>query len=180
MQEMLHQNNVSRTLLNYWVSTNYNELKNICYKFSTSEEVDDLLHVCIEQFFKNKKVIDVPDKEKLYFFTRIVRNQYKSKTSSYHYTYRKYQFNELYPTKDIEDEQYQENKIDIDWVMNQIEEDKKAGDWYFSRLFEIYIELNCSVTNTSNKTSIPINSVSRDLNKYRKRLKQLRNKQLNN
>lgn len=174
MQEILFQNNVPKTLLNYWVSTNYNELKNICDKFSTPEEVDDLLHICIEQFLKNKKVIDVPDKEKLYFFTRIVRNQYKSKTSSYHYTYRKYQFNELFPTKEIVDEQYEENEIDLEWVMNQIEKDKMDGDWYFSRLFEIYISLNCSVTNTSKKTSIPINSVSRDLNKYRKRLKQLR------
>jgi hypothetical protein len=81
--------------LNDWLSNNYNELKNICNKFSTPEEVDDLLHLCIEQFIKNKKVEQIPDKEKLYFFTKIVRNQYHSKSSKYHYTYRRYQFNDV-------------------------------------------------------------------------------------
>ena len=79
---------------------------------------------------------------------------------------------------DIPEIEYKENEFNMDWVMNQIREDKKKGEWYFARLFQIYIELNCSVTKTSQKTSIPINSVSRDLNKYRKRLKQLRNVQL--
>jgi hypothetical protein len=160
--------------LNDWLSKNYNELKNICSKFSTSEEIDDLLHLCVEQFIKNKKVEDIPDNQKLYFFARIVRNQYHSKSSQYHYTYRRHQFNEIYET-DIADTEYQETEFDLSWVYNQIEKDKKTGDWYFSRLFEIYIEQNCSVTKTSQKTSIPINSVSRDLNKYRKKLKKLRN-----
>ena len=34
---------------------NYNELKNICSRFSTTEEVDDLLHLCLEEFMKNIK-----------------------------------------------------------------------------------------------------------------------------
>jgi hypothetical protein len=160
--------------LNDWLSNNYNELKNICSKFSTPEEVDDLLHLCIEQFINNKKVHQIPDKEKLYFFTKIVRNQYHSKSSKYHYTYRRYQFNEIVEN-DISDIEYEESKFDMDWVIKQIEEDKKNGEWYFSRLFEIYIEQDCSVTKTSKKTSIPINSVSRDLNKYRKQLKLRRN-----
>jgi hypothetical protein len=165
--------------LKHWISENYSELKNICSRFSTTEEVDDLLHLCLEEFMKNKRVTEIPDNQKIYFFTKIVRNQYNSESSKYHYTYRKYKFNDMVES-DIPEIEYQEDQFNMEWVMNQIEEDKKAGNWYYSRLFEIYINLKCSVTNTSKKTSIPINSVSRDLNKYRKHLRMLRDKKLNN
>jgi DNA-directed RNA polymerase specialized sigma24 family protein len=155
--------------LNDWLSNNYNELKNICSKFSTPEEVDDLLHLCIEQFINNKKVHQIPDKEKLYFFTKIVRNQYHSKSSKYHYTYRRYQFNEIIDN-DIAEIEYQEDEFNMNWVHEQL----KTIDWYYGRLFELYIEEGCSVTRLSKRTTIPINSVSRDINKVRRQLKQLR------
>jgi DNA-directed RNA polymerase specialized sigma24 family protein len=155
--------------LNDWLSKNYNELKNICNKFSTPDEVDDLLHLCIEQFIKNKKVHQIPDKEKLYFFTKIVRNQYHSKSSKYHYTYRRYQFNEMVDNN-IAEIEYQEDEFNMDWVHEQL----KTIDWYYGRLFELYIEEGCSVTKLSKRTTIPINSVSRDINKVRRQLKQLR------
>lgn len=155
--------------MNDWLSKNYNELKNICNKFSTPDEVDDLLHLCIEQFIKNKKVHQIPDKEKLYFFTKIVRNQYHSKSSKYHYTYRRYQFNEIIDNN-IAEIEYQEDEFNMDWVYEQL----KTIDWYYGRLFELYIEEGCSVTRLSKRTTIPINSVSRDINKVRRQLKQLR------
>lgn len=155
--------------MNDWLSKNYNELKNICNKFSTPDEVDDLLHLCIEQFIKNKKVHQIPDKEKLYFFTKIVRNQYHSKSSKYHYTYRRYQFNEIIDNN-IAEIEYQEDEFNMDWVHEQL----KTIDWYYGRLFELYIEEGCSVTRLSKRTTIPINSVSRDINKVRRQLKQLR------
>jgi ribosomal protein S19E (S16A) len=70
--------------------------------------------------------------------------------------------------------EYEESPIDLDWVKTQIEKDKKGEDWYYARLFEIYIQQGCSVTNTSKLTSIPINSTSRDINKYRKHLNRIR------
>jgi DNA-directed RNA polymerase specialized sigma24 family protein len=155
--------------LNDWLSNNYNELKNICSKFSTPEEVDDLLHLCIEQFIKNKKVHQIPDKERLYFFAKLVRNQYHSKSSKYHYTYRRYNFNEIVES-DIPDIEYQEDEFNMDWVKQQL----RTIDWYYGRLFELYIEEGCSVTKLSKRTTIPINSVSRDINKVRRQLKQLR------
>lgn len=156
--------------MNDWLSNNYNELKNICNKFSTPDEVDDLLHLCIEQFIKNKKVHQIPDKEKLYFFTKIVRNQYHSKSSAYHYTYRRYHFSEMVES-DIPDIEYEEEPFNLNWVHEQL----KTIDWYYGRLFELYIEEGCSVTRLSKRTTIPINSVSRDINKVRRQLKQLRN-----
>ena len=156
--------------MNDWLSENYNELKNICNKFSTPEEVDDLLHLCIEQFIKNKKVNEIPDKEKLYFFVKIVRNQYHSRSSKYHYIYRRHQFNQIVDI-DIPDIEYQEDEFNMNWVKEQL----KTIDWYYGRLFELYIQEGCSVTKLSKRTTIPINSVSRDINKVRRQLKQLRN-----
>ena len=131
--------------------------------------MDDLLHLCIEQFIKNKKVHQIPDKERLYFFAKLVRNQYHSKSSKYHYTYRRYNFNEIVES-DIPDIEYQEDEFNMDWVKQQL----RTIDWYYGRLFELYIEEGCSVTKLSKRTTIPINSVSRDINKVRRQLKQLR------
>jgi len=156
--------------LKHWISENYSELKNICSKFSTQEEVDDLLHLCLEEFMKNKRVKEIPDEQKIYFFTKIVRNQYNSESSKYHYTYRKYKFNDMVES-DIPEIEYQEDEFNMEWVQEQL----KTIDWYYARLFQLYIDEGCSVTKLSKRTTIPINSVSRDINKVRRQLKQLRN-----
>jgi DNA-directed RNA polymerase specialized sigma24 family protein len=156
--------------LKHWISENYSELKNICSKFSTEEEVDDLLHLCLEEFMKNKRVTEIPDDQKIYFFTKIVRNQYNSESSKYHYTYRKYKFNDMVE-KEIPEIEYQEDEFNMEWVQEQL----KTIDWYYARLFQLYIDEGCSVTKLSKRTTIPINSVSRDINKVRRQLKQLRN-----
>ncbi len=59
--------------------------------------------------------------------------------------------------------------------MKQLDEIKQGKDWYYGRLFELYIELGCSITKLSERTTIPINSVSRDINKIRKILNKKRN-----
>jgi RNA polymerase sigma factor (sigma-70 family) len=151
------------------------ELKKICRGILKNkiELLDDLFQVAIEQFLKNKKVIDLPDKERLYFFARIVRNQYNSNSSKYHYTYRKHHFADIIPIEELEipDEVYEEIPIDMNWVKKEL----SKLDWYYSRLFELYIEEGCSVTKLSKRTTIPINSVSRDINKVRKELNKRRN-----
>lgn len=156
--------------MKHWISENYSELKNICSRFSTTEEVDDLLHLCLEEFMKNKRVTEIPDNQKIYFFTKIVRNQYNSESSKYHYTYRKYKFNDMVDI-DIPEVEYEEDQFNMEWVQEQL----KKIDWYYARLFQLYIDEGCSVTKLSKRTTIPINSVSRDINKVRRQLKQLRN-----
>ena len=156
--------------MKHWISENYSELKNICSRFSTTEEVDDLLHLCLEEFMKNKRVTEIPDNQKIYFFTKIVRNQYNSESSKYHYTYRKYKFNDMVDV-DIPEVEYEEDQFNMEWVQEQL----KKIDWYYARLFQLYIDEGCSVTKLSKRTTIPINSVSRDINKVRRQLKQLRN-----
>lgn len=160
-------------LLNDWITNNHNELKKICKRITKGQEYDDLLQLCIEQFIKNKRVNEVPDNQKLFFFTRIVLNNFNSKTSHYYRQYKKFNFSSI-ENVEVEYLEYEESPIDLDWVKRQIEKDKKGEDWYYARLFEIYIQQGCSVTNTSKLTSIPINSTSRDINKYRKHLIKIR------
>ena len=156
-----------------WVGRNYDRLKQISRRVSKNNNSEELLHFCIEQYLKNPKVSGLTEQHKFYFFTKIVTNNYRSNTSPYASTYRKHNFQEL-NNIDIQDVPYEEFD-ELQWVYDQIEKDKRTKDWYYSRLFELYIEEDCSILKTSNRTTIPRNSVSRDINKYRKILKQRRN-----
>ena len=168
------KNIISKILINFWVTTNFNELKSICSKITKGEDYDDLLQLCIEQFLKNHKVVDIPDKEKLFFFARIVRNNYNSNSSPYYHTYRKFKFTEI-DNLDIEYLELEEPVINLEWVKDQL----NHLDWYFKRLMEMYIEEGCSITRLSKRTTIPLNSVSRDINKVRRILNQKRKEELN-
>ena len=161
-------------MLSDWIQQNFSELKIICNKITRGKEDDDLLQLCVEQFLKNQKVNNIPDKEKLFFFARIVRNNYNSNSSKYYHTYRKFKFSEI-GNIDIQYLEVEEPIIDLDWVKDQL----NNLDWYFKRLMELYIEEGCSITKLSKRTTIPLNSVSRDINKVRKILNQKRKEELN-
>lgn len=164
-------------MLSTWIENNYFQLKKICDKYSTGIDTEELCQSCIEQFMKNKKTDSIDDSQKIFFFTRIVTNNAASKSSPFYKENRSFKFSEFLD-KDIPDEPYQEFD-EWEWVKEQLNYDKRKGDWYYARLFEIYISLGCSVSQTSKVTTIPINSVSRDLNKYRNLLKQRRKERIN-
>ena len=165
---------LTKILNNIWIESNFDELKKICRSVSRQNDIDDLLQTCVEQFLLNKKTAELSSNQKLYFFTRIVHNQYHSKTSKFYYHFKR-SFNTLYDETEIVDEDYQEPEVNLEWVMKQLDEIKQGKDWYYGRLFELYIELGCSITKLSERTTIPINSVSRDINKIRKILNKKRN-----
>ena len=160
-------------MLNEWITQNLDELKKICSSISRSNDSEDLLQLSVEQFLSNKKVSSIPDKEKLFFFARIVRNNFNSQSSPYYHQYKKFQF---IPIDNIEIQYLEEEEpiISLEWVQEEL----KKLDWYYKRLMELYIEEGCSITKVSKRTSIPLNSVSRDINKIRKILRQQRNVQL--
>ena len=162
-------------MLNDWIENNFNELKKICSRVAKGQDSDDLFQLSIEQFLKNQKVADIPDKEKLFFFARIASNNFNSNSSPYYHTYRKFKFSEI-DNVDIQYLEYEEPVVDLDWVKKELNQ----LDWYFKRLMELYIEEGCSITSLSKRTTIPINSVSRDINKVRKILNNKRKEELKN
>lgn len=161
-----------RILNNIWITQNYNELRKICKSVTKSDDIDEIFQVCIEQFLINKKTEQLEHDHKFYFFSRIVKNQYYSKTSKY-YTIVKNNTTE-FKDIDIKDTQYEEPEIDLKWVNEELHKLKQTNDWYYGRLMELYIEEGCSISKLSRKTTIPINSVSRDINKVRKLLRKKR------
>lgn len=161
--------------MNKWVEENYSRIKTICNKFNINIDTDDLCQSCIEQFLKNKRAKDIPDNKKIYFFTRIVMNNAASKSSNFYYENRNHKLVELFNV-DIEDK-IEEDIITLDWVKELIEKGKKE-EWYYWRLMELYIEEGCSLTKLSKRTTIPLNSISRDIHKIKKILIKERNKKL--
>lgn len=161
-------------MINSWIEKNYKELQKICKAVSKQTDANDLCQICIEQFITNKKVKLIPEDSWLYFFTKIVQNNYYSKSSQYYYTYNKIKFSNEEQIKEMEEQPYEESPIDLTWVKDQL----KTMDWYSKKLFELFIEENCSISKLSQRTTIPLNSVSRDINKVRRELIKRRNKKL--
>ena len=158
--------------MNSWIENNYDRLYQITKYISKNNDVEELFQVCIEQVYKNKKFQDLIEEHKFFFWARIVRNNYYSFSSPYGRLYKNRQ-TEDFKDPNIPDVEYEEFD-ELKWVEEQISLDKKTPNWYYARLFEIYIDQGCSISKTSKKTTIPLNSVSRDVNKYRKWLKERR------
>ena len=150
--------------MNDWIGQNINELRKICNSISRQNNVDDLLQVCIEQLLKSKRIHEVPETERLFFFARIVRNNFNSKTSKFHKIYRKNNFVELSSNIDIPQEEYEEPVLSIEWVLEELELLKKE-DWYLATITLHYFSEDCNLTRLSKKIGIPINNLSRDIKK---------------
>ena len=153
-------------MLNDWIEENITELRKICNRVAKQNNTDDLLQVSIQQFLTNRKITLVPNGEKLFFFARIVRNNFNSKTSKYHKIYRKTNFVELGSNIDIPQEEYTDPILTIEWVLNELEEMKKY-DWYLAQITLHYFAEDCNLTRLSKKIGIPINNLSRDIKKVK-------------
>ena len=159
-------------MLNDWIQQNINELIKICSSISRQNNVDDLLQVCIEQLLKSKRIHQVPESERLFFFARIVRNNFNSKTSNYHKVYRKNNFVELSSNIDIPQEEYEESILSIEWVLEEVDKIKQY-DWYLGQIFLLWLSRGANLTQLSKATGIPINNLSRDI----RQVKSILNKQ---
>ncbi len=153
-----------------WLEHNYNDLRDMVLKIIKDDQnIDDFYHHILEDILvKQSKMDTLPDNEKKYYFIRIVKNQYYSKTSPYYYRYKKSQIKR-------EDLDTNLNEIpddvsptlpDMDWVKNEL----KNLDWYERELFLLYMELG-TMTKVSKKTTIPLNTVSRQVGNIKQHLR---------
>jgi excinuclease UvrABC helicase subunit UvrB len=153
-------------LLNDWIEENILHLQKICQSVSKNNDSSDLCQICLEQLLKSKTINNVPDEQKLYFFARLVRNNFNSKTSRYHKVYRKTNFVELGSNMDISNEDYTDSVLTIEWVLEEIEKIKQY-DWYLGQITLHYFAEDCNLTRLSKKIGIPINNLSRDIRKIK-------------
>jgi hypothetical protein len=160
-----------------WFNKNYEKLKTICRSITKENDVDELLHFCIDIVITNDKFNKIEDeKGKIFYFTRIVLNNWKSISSPYYMTYRrKYTSTNDYEVQTPEIELDEEVEIDLEWVRNELET-LKRNEWYYGRLFELYVEEGCSLTKLNKRTTISLPTLSRDINRVRGILKDKRKK----
>jgi len=166
------KNIIEKILITVWIENNHKELVKICQSITKQNDIEDLLHLCILQVYQSKKFQDVPDKQKLYFFSVIVKNNFNSKSSAYYRQFKR-KFEEIPEKFEIVEEEYKESPFNLEWVHKEL----KKMDWYYGRIFQLYIEENCNLTKLSKRTSIPANSLSRDIRKVKEELRKIREQQ---
>jgi hypothetical protein len=164
-------------LLKNWIEENINELKKICNRVAKQNNTDDLLQVSIEQLINNKRINDVPVNERLFFFAKIVRNNFNSKTSKYHKIYGNNRYVELNYNIDLPNEEYEEPILTMEWVLEEIEKIKQY-DWYSGQIFLLWLAKGANLTQLSKQTGIPINTLSRDIREVKNYLNKLYNEKI--
>ena len=158
-----------------WLEIHHNDLLETTGTICKSpDDTGDLYSCVVEQLLKKPKKIDeIPDSQKKYYFIKVVKQNWHSKTSPYHYQYRKPTqhhrpiIDNL--TEQIEDEEYEETIPTMEWVEKTLNEE---FDWYERDLFKLWVEMG-TLTNVSKKTQIPLNSVGRHIKQIKIKLKEL-------
>lgn len=148
--------------LNKWINNNYSRLYTAAKNITKNhQETDEFFQCCILQILeKPDKIKQLDDKSKIYFFIRVLQNNWNSNTSKYQYQRLKHLKLNL-PLDDeraelIPDNEYTEDIPDMAWVYNELED----FHWYDRDLFMLWVELG-TFTKVSQETTIPLNSVGK-------------------
>ena len=158
--------------MNDWITNNYPKIIKACKNISKNNEYEDLCQSSIEQFLMNGKSNEIPDHQKLFFLVRIIQNNFNSTTSPYYKEYHKYKFDEMNPNMDLQQDEYEEPDLTIEWVIEQIEMIKEQ-DWYLGTIFLHWIKQDCNLTKLNKLTGIPMSNLSRDIKKVKQQLNKL-------
>ena len=162
---------------NQWISKNHNEMLSLVKGIvKGDDDISNELYQCVvtQLLEKPQKVDEVPDHHKVFYFIRVVKNNYYSKTSPYSYRLvkdrnRHVQIDEGLTS--IEDVPYEEPFEYKQWVNEQLD-NEDLFTWYEKSIFQLYIELT-SYVRVSKQTTIPVNSVSRHLKVVKEKLQEL-------
>ena len=168
-------------ILNEWINKNHDELKHVVGRITNNHPLSDELfqEIMIQLLTKPEKMNQLADEEKIYYFIRVVKNNWHSSTSPFQY-HRQKDISRHIPWdshkgEKLVDEDYMENTPDMDWVYDKI----NAMDWFDRDLFKLWIELG-TYTKVSQDTTIPLNSVGKYIKETTKRLNDLWDKEIKN
>lgn len=157
-----------------WIEINHNDMLGVARTITNNHDDAGDLYSCVVEQLLNKpdKIDETPDNQKKYYFIRVLKTNWFSKTSPYHYQYRK-PLQHHRPiidniTEGLIHEEYVETIPDMIWVEKTLNEE---FDWYERDLFFLYTELG-TLTNVSKKTQIPLNSVGRHIKQIKSKLKE--------
>jgi hypothetical protein len=158
-----------------FLAKNYYLLENIAYKLTKGDPLTkDLLHECILQVLEKDKVVlhKNDDKTITYYFTAIMRINYFSKTSPFHYRIRRERQAMSVDIATCWDISYEQEEFETERIYQLLEENYAELDWFKKSLLDMYLSLNSSMNAVSRKTNIPKTSISRYINEIRKIVKE--------
>ncbi len=169
--------------VNEYIQENYRYLKSEMYNITNGENkhlFEDFYHDCLEIFLKHKKAQQVVDNGTAkYFLIRIGLNNWRSKTSKFHYQYRQ-KLIELTDSIDLTSEEYDVTvDVMIDVVMKSLDEmynlDEKSR--YRAMIIVLYHSFGNNFSEVERQFEIPRTTV-REL--YTAGIKQLNEIIVNN
>lgn len=158
-----------------YLNRNYYHLEKIANKLTKGDPLTkDLLHECILQVLEKDRVTlhKNDDNSITYYFTAIMRINYFSKTSPFHYRIRRERqiMNvDLSTCWDLSEEQ---QEFETERIYQLLEINYSELNWFQKSLLDMYLSLNSSMNAVSRKTNIPKTSISRYINEIRNIVKE--------
>jgi len=156
-----------------YITRNYYLLLGIAKKITKKDEETsrELLHEVFLQLYQKDKIVlkQYNDDSIRYYITSIMRVNYYSSTSPYHYRIRKERLNysELSEAMNMETEQ---ETFESEQLFQILEEQYSELDWFRKSILDLYLTLN-SLKAVSRKTTIPLTSISRYIKEGKAQIK---------
>ena len=155
-----------------FISENNTELIQIT-KNITKNHIDslELYQFVVLQILTKPPKKEVVDNQKKYYFIRLLKNNWFSSTSRYHYEFRKKVYNHL-ELSDFEFDRYEivedlpnDNIPTLEWIREEL----NTMGWYKRDLFTLWSEL-LNITQVSKKTTIPIGTCGKQIREIKDEL----------
>tara|TARA_R110002153_G_C13310292_1_gene496344 strand:- start:880 stop:1389 length:510 start_codon:yes stop_codon:yes gene_type:complete len=147
-----------------WINNNYELILQTAKNITKNhQDTGDLVSEVILQMFKKPPV--VKKGQELYYIIKVLKLNWFSKTSRYHYNFRRKIYNNIETSEgyeyienlEQEDKPYNESEYPTtEWVKETV----NKLSWFKRDIFLMYMELG-TLTNVAKKTTIPINSCGR-------------------
>jgi hypothetical protein len=156
-----------------YITRQYYVLLGIAKKITKKDEETsrELLHEVILQLYSRDdiKLKEYNDNSIKYYITSIMRVNYYSSTSPYHYRIRKERamYSDLTDVLNMEEEQ---EVFESEQLFQLLEEQYCELDWFRKSLLDLYLSLN-SLKAVSKKTTIPLTSISRYIREGKQQIK---------
>ena len=165
-----------RNNVDIWISNHYKDISDMSKNITKGHnDSDELLHNCLEQLMgKSEQLSNLKDKELKWFFSRILYTNWNSKTSPYHYQFRKHFQNTseliIDPTIKNPNEQI-EAKLLIEEQLKQIDNILRDMKWFDRALFKKYYDEGYSYQRLANKTGISYHTIASTIRRVKKVIK---------
>lgn len=166
----------------------YNELVQVAKNFIPAEEVDDVIQEVFLHLYEDKQRLAqlIADKKLKFYFIRLCKNNYYSKTSKYYYKYKR-PYKEISFNTDYMNLGIKQTKADELYFIEDADTIHKILDelyWYEKELFKLYVlgdnnGRRYTYTSLSKKTKISrisIYTTIKNVKVYiKKRLQEIKN-----